>query len=305
MIYTFKKLVQSRLPSWKIRGIPTYRLDAYIIRKATKWYCRDCNTYLCHKGTDTDCFLLYHLNHCWTPSLFFSLVHWPLTKPHLIVFIHTSLQLIYSLSLELSHSLPHLGSITLSLESSLSLTSAHLLSLTGALSLTWAHLHCPSLELSHLLELNYSVPQESSLTPSLELTPTVSLTWAQLLSLTWAHLLSLSLKSTHSPSLESNGYSLTHVTTGLSLVTFSLLVSLSLVILSSILLSLSGKLIVTPHQLITSSTGSFQCHPVPKRSQLIKLHVTAYIFYSVFISSCSTASLFPKTTLTVIWHTFK
>ena len=23
------------------------------IRKATKWYCRDCNTYLCHKGTDS------------------------------------------------------------------------------------------------------------------------------------------------------------------------------------------------------------------------------------------------------------
>ena len=34
------------------------------IRKATKWHCRDCNIYLCHKGTDTDCFLLYHLSHC-------------------------------------------------------------------------------------------------------------------------------------------------------------------------------------------------------------------------------------------------
>ena len=66
------------------------------IRKATKWHCRDCYTYLCHKGTDTDCFLLYHINHCVTPSLFFLLLHWHtlfyphLTGAHTNSFLHSS-----------------------------------------------------------------------------------------------------------------------------------------------------------------------------------------------------------------------
>ena len=32
-------------------------------RKDTKWYCKDCNLYLCHKGHNNECFLVYHLNH--------------------------------------------------------------------------------------------------------------------------------------------------------------------------------------------------------------------------------------------------
>ena len=33
------------------------------IRKDTKWYCKECNMYLCHNGHDTECFLVYHLNY--------------------------------------------------------------------------------------------------------------------------------------------------------------------------------------------------------------------------------------------------
>ena len=33
------------------------------IRKDTKWHCKDCNLYLCHKGCDTECFLQYHKNY--------------------------------------------------------------------------------------------------------------------------------------------------------------------------------------------------------------------------------------------------
>ena len=29
-------------------------------RKETIWHCKDCNKFLCHKGTETDCFYLYH-----------------------------------------------------------------------------------------------------------------------------------------------------------------------------------------------------------------------------------------------------
>ena len=33
------------------------------IRRDTKWYCNDCHLYLCHKGSDTDCFLQYHIHY--------------------------------------------------------------------------------------------------------------------------------------------------------------------------------------------------------------------------------------------------
>ena len=111
----------------------------------------------------------------------------------LIVFIHTSLQLIYSHGS--SHSLPSLG-------------LSHSLPYFSSLSLTWAHLHSPSLELSH------SLPHLGSLTLSLT-SASLSLTWAHLhcpsleLSHSLPHLSSLSLTFAHllSPSLESNGYS--------------------------------------------------------------------------------------------------
>ena len=32
-------------------------------QKDTKWHCKDCNLYLCHKGYDTDCFFAYHKNY--------------------------------------------------------------------------------------------------------------------------------------------------------------------------------------------------------------------------------------------------
>ena len=33
------------------------------IRKDTKWYCKECDLYLCYKGLNTECFLVYNLNH--------------------------------------------------------------------------------------------------------------------------------------------------------------------------------------------------------------------------------------------------
>ena len=33
-------------------------------RSDTKWYCDDCKLYFCHKGSDTECFLQYHIHHC-------------------------------------------------------------------------------------------------------------------------------------------------------------------------------------------------------------------------------------------------
>ena len=32
-------------------------------RRDTKWFCPDCNLYLCHKGHETDCFLQYHIHY--------------------------------------------------------------------------------------------------------------------------------------------------------------------------------------------------------------------------------------------------
>ena len=160
------------------------------IRKATKWYCRDCNTYLCHKGTDTDCFL-YHLNHCWTPSLFFSLLHWQASTdcfyPHLTF---RSFTLFHWCSLTLS---PYLGSLTLSL------TSAHLLSLTGALSLS-PHLDFLTLSLTSALLLSLSLElYHSPLTWALSLSPSLQLIY--FLSLELSHSFP-SLGLSHSPSLQ-------------------------------------------------------------------------------------------------------
>ena len=33
------------------------------IRKDTKWYCKECDLYLCHKGCNTECFYVYHNNY--------------------------------------------------------------------------------------------------------------------------------------------------------------------------------------------------------------------------------------------------
>jgi len=32
-------------------------------RQDTPWYCKECNKYLCHPGSEEDCFLLYHQHH--------------------------------------------------------------------------------------------------------------------------------------------------------------------------------------------------------------------------------------------------
>ena len=32
-------------------------------RRATVWFCRDCNLFLCHNGTEQDCFYMYHIHH--------------------------------------------------------------------------------------------------------------------------------------------------------------------------------------------------------------------------------------------------
>ena len=40
-----------------------YYCSIHGIRKDTKWYCKECDLYLCHKGLNTEYFLVYHLNH--------------------------------------------------------------------------------------------------------------------------------------------------------------------------------------------------------------------------------------------------
>ena len=32
-------------------------------RRETTWFCKDCETYLCHNGKEDDCFFLYHTQH--------------------------------------------------------------------------------------------------------------------------------------------------------------------------------------------------------------------------------------------------
>ena len=44
---------QHRCHLWYLNGI----------RKHTKWYCKDCDLYLCHKGYDREYFLICHRNY--------------------------------------------------------------------------------------------------------------------------------------------------------------------------------------------------------------------------------------------------
>ena len=62
---TAKRFCQSHFPT---RGSDQVHCCHYCSkfrkeRRATAWFCKDCSLFLCHNGTEQDCFFLFHAHH--------------------------------------------------------------------------------------------------------------------------------------------------------------------------------------------------------------------------------------------------
>ena len=178
----YKKILRRALSSTRRREATSVSLLLFTWhQKDTKWHCKDCNLYLCHKGYDTVSLPITKIMSNLLPHL---IIHTqsckPLTGhtlPHLSYHCHTfsghslsvthlslPLFLFPDLTLVTGHTLPHL-SFTPSLV--IHSLTGHSLPLS---SLVTRSLYCPSLvihSLSHHWSLALSIVPHWSFTPSL------------------------------------------------------------------------------------------------------------------------------------------